>query len=83
VQGDRAYDCEPHREALRACGIEPVLAARKTEHGSGLGVFRWVVERTLLWLHGFRKLRLVTEKNLDMQYASFTLAISLICYRFL
>jgi hypothetical protein len=31
-----------------------------------LGVFRWVAERTLSWLHGFRKLRLVTEKTQEM-----------------
>jgi transposase len=83
LYGDRAYDSEPHREELRARAIEPKLAKRNTGHGSGLGTFRWVVERTLSWLHGFRKLRLVTEKGLDMQYAFLTLGISLICYRFL
>ncbi len=80
--GDRAYDSEPHREELRARGIEPKLAKRRTAHGSGLGVFRWVAERTLSWLHGFGKLRLVTEKKLDMQYAFLTLAVSVICYRY-
>jgi transposase len=83
LYGDRAFDSEPHREELRARGIEPKLAKRRTAHGSGLGVFRWVAERTLSWLHGFRKLRLVTEKNLDMQYAFLTLAVSVICYRYL
>jgi transposase len=83
LYGDRGYDSEPHREELRARGIEPKLAKRGTAHGSGLGVFRWVAERTLSWLHGFRKLRLVTEKNGDMQYAFLTLAVSVICYRFL
>ena len=83
LYGDRAYDAEPHREELRARGIEPKLAKRRTAHGSGLGVFRWVAERALSWLHGFRKLRLVTEKNLDMQYAFLTLATAIICYRFL
>jgi hypothetical protein len=68
---------------LRRRGIEPVLARRNTAHGSGLGVFRWVVERTLSWLHGFRKLRLVTEKNLDMQYALLDLATAVICWRIL
>ena len=48
VQGDRGYDSEPHRKELRRRGIEPILAKRNTEHGSGLGVFRWPVERTLL-----------------------------------
>ena len=60
---DRAYDSEPHREELRRRGIEPKLAKRNTEHGSGLGVYRWVVERFFSWLHGFRKLRFVTEKT--------------------
>lgn len=54
VQGDRAYGSEPHREVLRSLGIQPILAQRLTEHGSGLGVHRWVVERTLAWLHQFR-----------------------------
>ena len=83
LYGDRAYDSEPHREELRARGIDPKLAKRNTGHGSGLGVYRWVSERTLSWLHGFRKLRLVTEKNLDTQYAFLTLAVSVICFRFL
>ena len=74
---------QPHREERRARGTEPKWAKRRTAHGSGLGVFRWVAERTLSWLHGFRKLRLVTEKNLDMQYAFLTLAVSVICYRYL
>ena len=32
-------------------GSEPEIARRKTEHGSGLGRVRWVVERTFAWLH--------------------------------
>lgn len=83
LYGDRAYDSEPHREKLRERGIEPKLARRRTEHGSGLGVYRWVVERTNAWLHGFRKLRFVTEKTQETQFAFFNLALALICFRFL
>jgi hypothetical protein len=36
---DRGYDSEPHRRKLRQRGIEPVIAKRRTEHGSGLGNF--------------------------------------------
>jgi hypothetical protein len=68
---------------LRERAIDPELAERNTEHGSGLGVYRWVAERTSSWAHGFRKLRLVTEKTQEMQYAFLNLALSLICYRFL
>ena len=83
MYGDRAYDSEPHREQLRVRGIEPKIAKRNTESGSGLGVYRWVVERTISWLHGFRKMRLVTEKTEEMKFAFFNLAQSLICFRFL
>jgi transposase len=79
---DRAYDSEPHRQALRERGMEPHLAKRRTPHGSGLGKVRWVVERFFGWLHGFRKLRFVTEKTDEMQYALLNLALALICLRF-
>jgi transposase len=83
VYADRAYDSEPHRAELRERDIEPKLAKRRTEHGSGLGVHRWVVERFFSWAHGLRKLRFVTEKNVEMQYAFLNLACALICFRFL
>lgn len=81
--GDRAYDSEPHRQELRGRGIEPEFAKRNTGHGSGLGVYRWVAGRTISWLHGFRKMRLVTEKTEEMEFAFFNLAQALICFRFL
>jgi hypothetical protein len=77
------FDSEPRRQELRRRGIVPRVARRKTPHGSGLGVFRWVAERALSWPHGVRKLRLVTEKDLDVQYAFLTLAVTIICYRYL
>jgi hypothetical protein len=40
-----------------------------------------VVARTIAWLHGFRKLRFVTEKDQDMQFAFFHLALVLFCLR--
>jgi hypothetical protein len=36
VQGDRAYDSQPHRDILRKLGIDSVLAKRRTGNGSGL-----------------------------------------------
>jgi transposase len=55
--GDRAYHSKKHRRALRARGITARIAKPKSPHGSGLGRERWVVERTLSWLHQYRRLR--------------------------
>jgi transposase len=83
LYGDRGYDSEPHRQELRDRGIEPKLAKRRTAHGSGLGVYRWVVERFFAWAHGLRKLRLVTERTDETQLAFLNLACAVICFRFL
>ncbi len=81
VQGDRGYDSDKHRAWLRQRGITPVLARRRTPHGSGLGVYRWVVERTLAWLHQFRRLRIRWERRPEMHEALMSLACALICWR--
>ena len=81
--GDRAYDAEYIRYALRARQILPLLAIRNTKHGSGLGQWRWVVERTFAWLNQFRRLRLRYEKRPDVHLAFLTLACILICWKFL
>ena len=83
LQGDRGYDSEPVRQWLRWLGINPILAARRTEHGSGLGVFRWFVERTISWLHSFGRLRRRLDRLTEIQEAFLELACDLICLRFL
>jgi len=82
VFADRAYDSAPHRQRLLIRGIEPVIAERHTEHGSGLGVFRWVVERTISWLHQFRRLRIRYERRADIHTAFLVLGCILICHRY-
>ncbi len=69
LYADRAYDSEPHRKELRDRNIEPHLAKRNTEHGSGLGVYRWVSERTLGWLHNFRRLRIRFDRTVCIEFA--------------
>jgi len=83
LYADRAYDSDPHRQELRRRGITPRIARRHTEHGSGLGVYRWVIERTLSWLHSFRRLRLRTDRTAQIHEAFVALASSLICMWFL
>jgi transposase len=83
LMGDRAYDSEPHREGLRQLGVKPLLAKKGTEHGSGLGKFRWVVERTLSWLHQNRRLRIRYERRQDIHKALLKLGCIEICAAFL
>jgi IS5 family transposase len=79
VQGDRAYHSKTHEAELRARNIQPVLAHRGTGHGSGLGTTRWVVERTISWLHQYRRLRVRYERRVDSHEAFLTLGCVLIC----
>ena len=58
LYADRGYDSDATRCILAWLGIEPHLARRRTAHGSGLGKVRWVVERTVSWLKGLRRLRI-------------------------
>jgi transposase len=83
VQGDRAYDSEPHRRRLRKRGIQPILAKRNTRHGSGLGKHRWVVERTISWLHQLRRLRVRYERRDDIHQALLHLGCAILCANFL
>jgi transposase len=80
IYADRGYDSESHRERLRDRGIKPVIAKRRTEHGSGLGKFRWVVERTHSWFRNFRRLRIRFDRRADIHEAFLKLACSLVCW---
>ncbi|WP_443031765.1 IS5 family transposase [Streptomyces sp. 3211] len=79
--GDRGYDHDKYRRLVWALGIKPVIARRGVPHGSGLGAHRWVVERTIAWLHGFRRLRIRWERRDDIHEAFLGLATCLITHR--
>jgi transposase len=83
VIGDRGYDAQAIRQGLRIRRITPWLAKRNTEHGSGLGRWRWVIERTFAWLNQFRRLRVRYEKRADIHEAFLSLGCALICWHFL
>jgi hypothetical protein len=57
------------------------LTGSHQPHGTGLGTFRWVVERTISWLHGFRRLRIRWERRDDIHEAFLGLAVCLITHR--
>ncbi len=81
VVADRGYDHDKYRRLVRQRGIKPVIARRQSDHGSGLGRERWVVERTFAWLHNRRRLLLRTDRRHETQEAFLDLACCLICWR--
>jgi len=81
VLGDRAYEAEAIRIGLRVRHILPLLAMRRTKHGSGLGRWRWVVERTFAWLNQFRRLRVRYERRPDIHEDLLSLGCALICWQ--
>jgi transposase len=83
LYADRGYDSDPARGLLAWLGIETRIAKRKTPHGSGLGKVRWVVERTIGWLKGLRRMRVRYDRLGVIQDAWTTLAASVICFRIL
>ncbi|GHD80290.1 transposase [Streptomyces goshikiensis] len=65
----RGYENDNYRRLVWATGVEPVIARRGVPHGSALGIHRWVVERTIAWFHGFRRLRTRWERREDIHEA--------------
>jgi transposase len=81
VMGDRGYDSDPHRQKLSGKGIKTEIARRRTEHGSGLGVFRYVVEQTIALLHQFRRLKMRFDKRDDIHETFMVISEAIICWR--
>jgi transposase len=81
LYGDRAYHSRAGRAELRRRKIKPRIAKPKDPHGSGLGKRRWVVERTISWLHQYRRLRVRYERRADIHEAFLTIGCCLICFK--
>src|ERR687894_824042 len=83
LHADKAYDSSPLRRALRARSITPRIARRGIDSSERLGRHRWVVERTLAWLLGCRRLGVRYERRADLLQGLLHLACGLVCVRFL
>ncbi len=83
LHADKAYDYPEKRRALRRRGIIPRIARRGVESSERLGRYRWVVERTLAWLLGCRRLGVRYERRADLLQGLLHLACAVICLRYL
>lgn len=81
LSANRGYDYDGDRRQLRRRGIMPEIARRETGHGSGLGRYRLVVERTFAWLHQFKRLLVRYDRRTEIHEAFLALGCCLVCYR--
>jgi transposase len=80
LYADAGYDSEAARKELLDRGITPYIRKRNTEHGSGLGKIRWVVERTNSWLGGLRRFRIRYDRHQTIIDAWNHLALAALCH---
>jgi IS5 family transposase len=78
---DTAYDYPRCRKALRRRGIAPRIARRGVESSQRLGRHRYVVERSLSWLVGHRRLQVRYERRADVLLGLVHLVCALICLK--
>ena len=83
LHADKGYDYPACRHFLRRRGIRCRIARKGVERADRLGRHRWVVERTLAWLHHCRRLAVRSERRDDLHQAFLDLGCALICLRFL
>jgi hypothetical protein len=81
LHGDKGYDYPRCRRALRRRGITPRIARRGIESSQRLGRHRYVVERSLAWLVGHRRLQVRDERRADILPGFVHLACALICLK--
>jgi transposase len=81
LTADRGYDHDKYRRLLWQRGVKPEIARRQTEHGSGLGRYRWVVERTFAHLHHFKRLLVRYDRRHEIHEAFLAIACCLVCFR--
>ena len=78
---DHGDDDEHRRAWLRCRRIAPRIAGRGVESSKRPGRHRWVVERLLAWLTGYRRLTLRYKRCARLFTAFLTLTATLTCYQ--
>ncbi|GDY33558.1 hypothetical protein GTS_51910 [Gandjariella thermophila] len=81
LHGDKAYDIPALRSWLRRRGITPRLARKGIESATRLGKHRWVIERTIAWLTGYRRLIVRCERKATHFVAFLILGAAITCYK--
>jgi len=83
LYADAGFDCAATRNILRWLGIEPHIRHRNEKHGSHLGRVRWVVERTISWIKGLRRMRVRYDRSQTTIDAWTSVAAAVVCLHIL
>jgi transposase len=81
LHADKGYDYDHLRIWLRSRRITPRIARRGIETREKLGRHRWIIERFIAWLTGYRRLTARYERSARLFAAFLTLAATLTCYK--
>ncbi|NIJ11160.1 transposase [Saccharomonospora amisosensis] len=81
LHADKAYDQRALRHWVRTQGICVRIARKGIESAEKLGKHRWVIERTIAWLTGCRRLTLRYERKAAHFLAFLQLAAAVTCWK--
>lgn len=81
LHADMAYDVPQLRRWLWGKHIGVRIARKSVESSERLGRRRWVIERTMSWLSGYRRLSPRYERQPSNYLAFLGLAATLCCYK--
>ncbi len=81
LHADKAYDTSELRRWLRGKRIAVRIARKGIDSSEQLGRHRWVIERTMSWLTGYRRLSPRYERQPRNYLAFLGHAAALLCYK--
>ncbi len=81
LHADKAYDQLNLRRWVRDRGITVRIARKGIESKDKLGQHRWVIERTMAWFTGYRRLTLRYERKAEHFLSFLILGASLTCHK--
>ncbi|KAB1977784.1 IS5 family transposase [Streptomyces triticiradicis] len=81
LHADKAYDVPDLRRWLHSQQIGVRIARKGVDSSERLGRRRWVIERTISWLTGYRRLSPRYERHPRNYLAFLGLAAALCCYK--
>ncbi|MFC8453695.1 IS5 family transposase [Kitasatospora sp. NPDC057223] len=81
LHADKAYDNAELRKWLRRQQVPPRIARKGIESRQTLGRHRWVIERTMSWLTGYRRIARRYERDHRHYLAFCDLAAVITCHK--